>query len=190
MKITQTLILAASVLCLDLTGFVHAGPKSEYLLIKKAETEVESEGPKKLLEFEIETQAPIPVDGKSGAFGYAALTNGGNNLLVVVTHLPIDDSSFENPVSGFHTHVLDLKEPTDACRGANFEVDLDNSKKNQAFDADYNWRVKGNKIGVEKVAVADLADAGVETIVSFTLQPILDAKNSPTHLCVNVIDKI
>jgi len=45
--------------------------------------------------------------GKSGAFGYGALTDGGNNLLVAVTHLPIDDSSYEKTLSDIHTHALD-----------------------------------------------------------------------------------
>lgn len=47
------------------------------------------------------------MDGESGAFGYGTLTDVGNNLLVVVTHLPIDDSSYEKTLSDIHTHVLD-----------------------------------------------------------------------------------
>lgn len=129
------------------------------------------------------------MDGKSGAFGYAALSDGGNNLLVVVTHLPIDDSSHEKLPSGFHTHVLDLMEPTSACPHANFEVDLENSGKNQAFDADYSWSVSNSSIQVKDVPVADLGDAGVEAVVSFTLKPVLDAKGSPTNLCVHVVDQ-
>ncbi|OQK17414.1 hypothetical protein AU255_05910 [Methyloprofundus sedimenti] len=168
---------------------LHAAPIPGYLVLKETEVEVESEGSNKVLKLEIKTQAPIPVDGKSGAFGYAALTDGGNNLLVLVTHLPIDDSSYEHPESGFHTHVLDLKAPGEACAGADFEVDLANSGKNKAFDADYRWKTKGNKISVKKVPVADLGDAGVESIVSFTLKPILDANNKPTHLCVKVMDQ-
>ena len=50
---------------------------------------------KKILELEIKTTGKIPMDGKSGAFGYGALTDRGNNLLVAVTHLPIDDSAYE-----------------------------------------------------------------------------------------------
>ncbi len=42
---------------------------------------------------------------------------------------------------------------------------------------------------MKKVPVADLGDAGVESIVSFTLKPILDANNKPTHLCVKVTDQ-
>lgn len=169
---------------------VQAGQKPGYLLIKETEVEVESKNDNKTLDLEIETEAPIPVDGQSGAFGYAALTDGGNNLLVLVTHLPIDDSSYEHPESGFHAHILDLKEPGKACEGANFEVDLDSSGKNKAFDADYKWQTKENKISVKNVPVADLGDAGVESVVTFTLKPILDAENKPTNLCVTVADQI
>ncbi len=77
------------------------------------------------------------------AFGYAALTDGGNNLLVLVTHLPIDDSSYEHPESGFHTHVLDLKAPGEACPGADFEVDQTNSgKKTRHSTLTTQWKNK------------------------------------------------
>ncbi len=163
---------------------------NDYLKIKKTEVEVESKGKKKKLEVEIKTGQAIPMDGKSGAFGYAVLTDGGNNVLVMVTHLPIDDSSYEHKSSGFHTHVLDLKAPTDACKGASFEVDVASSGKNKAFDSDYKWKVKGDKISVKDVPVADLGDAGVEAVAAFTLKPILGADKKPTNLCVTVTDKV
>lgn len=187
MKLINQFIIPA-LLMMGATGHVSANPKG-YLKIKETEVEVKGSNEKKYLDMEIKTGKPIPVDGKSGAFGYAALSDGGNNLLVIVTHLPIDDSSHENPDSGFHTHVLDLKEPTAACPGANFEVDVASSKNNQAFDADYQWKVKGNKIEVEKVPVADLGDAGVESVVSFTLQPVLDKNKQATNLCISVVDQ-
>ena len=171
------------------SGFVLA-ETSGYLFIHNVKSEVEGKGTNKTLGVEIKTNRTIPMDGKSGAFGYAILTDSTNNVLVLTTHLPIDDSSHEDPVNGFHTHVLDLKEPTDACKTANFEVDLVTSAKNTAFDANYQWKVKGEEISVKKVPVAELGDAGVETVVSFTLKPILDANNKPTNLCVTVVDKV
>jgi len=93
-----------------------AAAQPDYLSITEVDVEVESKNSVKTLDLEIKTKANIPVDGKSGAFGYGALSDGGNNLLVLVSHLPIDDSSHENPKSGFHTHILDLKAPTDACK--------------------------------------------------------------------------
>lgn len=185
----KTQVFCSMVLSGVLIATAYAGDAADYLQIKETEVEVKAEGGKKTLELEIETKGNIPMDGKSGAFGYAALSDGGNNLLVVVTHLPIDDSSYEKAPSGFHTHVLDLKEPTQACSGANFEVDLENSGKNKAFDADYAWTVKKDKLKVKDVPVSDLGDAGVEAVVSFTLKPVLNKQGKPSNLCVHVANQ-
>jgi hypothetical protein len=66
---------------------------------------------------------------------------------------------------------------------------LENSGKNTAFDADYKWKIDNNKASIENVPVADLGDAGVESVVSFTLKPILDATKKATNLCITVVDK-
>lgn len=190
MKINLQSLFAISITAAALVvGNAWAETKTGYLSIKNTEIETKSSDGQKKLELEVKTQSAIPVDGKSGAFGYAFLTDGGNNVLVAVTHLPIDDSSHENPDSGFHTHVLDLMAPTKACEGASFEVDLANSAKNSAFDANYTWKVEENEVSIKNVPVADLGDAGVETIAAFTLKPILDAKGKPSNLCVTVVDK-
>jgi hypothetical protein len=183
----KPLIIVALGLLLSST---QAPAAQDHLGIKKAEAEWEYEAGKKTVEIEIETAKPIPVDGGSGAFGYAALSAGGNNVLVLVTHLPIDDSSYEKVPSGFHTHVLDLKAPTSACAGFDFEVDIESSKQNAAFDADYQWKVKGNEAEIEGVPATDLGDAGVENIASFTLKPIVGANGKPTNLCVKVAEQI
>ncbi len=167
----------------------YAADMTDILQLKSVETAVEADSAKKTLKLEIKTKGNIPMDGKSGAFGYAALTDGGNNLLVAVTHLPIDDSSYEKTPSGFHTHVLDLMKPTAACPGANFEVDLVNSGKNKAFDADYAWSVKKGKLTIKNVPVTDLGDAGVEAVVSFILKPVLDENKKPSNLCIHVVDQ-
>lgn len=188
-KNLQTLIGVSVVIAVFGFSSAYAETKAPYLSIKNAEVEVKSSAGQKVLELELKTQAAIPMDGKSGAFGYAALTDGGNNVLVAVTHLPIDDSSHEKNPSGFHTHVLDLMAPTKACEGASFEVDLANSAKNKAFDADYAWEVKGDELEIKNIPAADLGDAGVEAIATFTLKPILDAKGKASNLCVTVVDK-
>ncbi|MGR9085462.1 MAG: hypothetical protein ACU841_00105 [Gammaproteobacteria bacterium] len=187
-RINKFLILALAVAMTFASGMIVA-ETAGHLSISQLKVLAEGVGSNKTLDVEIRARQPIPADGISGAFGYAALTDNGNNVMVVVTHLPIDDSSHEDPKSGFHTHVLDLKAPTDACAGASFEVDLENSAKNSAFDADYKWTVEGNKVFVDNVPVSDLGDAGVEAVVSFTLKPVLDANRKPTNLCVDVVDK-
>ncbi len=186
MKKQSLIYICMAVLAISGSSATAAG--TDYLKIKSAEAEWE--GREKSVGLEVETNAAIPMDGKSGAFGFGALTDGTNNVLVLTTHLPIDDSSHEQAPSGFHTHVLDLKAPGSACAGANFEVDLDGSAKNSAFDANYVWSIKGNKVEVEKVPASNLGDAGVESVVSFTIQPILDAQKNPTNLCITVIDQI
>jgi hypothetical protein len=189
MKLIKKAAMLTATIGLYLTSASAMSEAAGYLSISRTEVKVKGKGDTKTLMMEVQTAEPIPVDGKSGAFGYAALSDDANNLLVLVTHLPIDDSSYENQESGFHAHVLDLKAPTDACKGANFEVDLENSGKNTAFDADYKWAVDNNRITVQNVPVKDLGNAGVESIVSFTLKPMLDANKKPTNLCITVADK-
>jgi hypothetical protein len=47
---------------------------------------------------------------------------------------------------------------------------LANSGKNKAFDADYAWSVKKEKLAVKNVSFADLGDVGVDVVVSFSLK--------------------
>lgn len=158
-----------------------------YLRIDKVSIEVETEEGSSELNVEIRTDGPIPRDGSGGAFGYAVLTGGFNNVLVLVTHLGIDDSQFEDPVSGFHTHVLDLMTATGSCSGFDAEVDIPASMANPAFDPDYRFKVRGREASIRDVPASDLADAGVETVASFTITPVF-AAGVLTNLCVHVVD--
>jgi hypothetical protein len=96
-----------TVLGISSSSAIAAG--TDHLKIKSAEAEWE--GLEKSVGLEVETNVAIPMEGKSGAFGFGALTDGTNNVLVLTTHLPIDDSSHEHATSGFQTHVLDLERP-------------------------------------------------------------------------------
>jgi hypothetical protein len=157
----------------------------------------------------VETAAAIPTDGASGAFGYAVLTESGNgpdlslgNALVLVTHLGLDDSGFEDPISGFHTHVLDLMPPTSVCSGASLEVDLVGSGDNRGFDLNTYWSVvkKISKNGDRNVANIGRAPIRllnsnpklrapkVEAVAAFTVEPRTDGPD--LHLCVFVIDAV
>ncbi len=162
---------------------------SDYLDLKNSSVKASRMDSKTTLDIELKTAGKIPMDGKAGAFGYAFLTDGGNNVLVAVTHLPIDDSSYEHVPSGFHIHVLDLKAPAAECEKANFEVDLENSGKNQAFDANYDWSIKKNKLKIKNVDVSDLGDSGVEGIASFSLKPVFNDQKTLAHLCVYVVSQ-
>lgn len=138
---------------------------------------------KKHLDIKIKTEGKIPLDGSAGAFGYAVLTGGFNNVLVLVTHLGLDDSTHEDPVSGFHTHVLDLMAPSTSCDTYDAEVDLVNSGLNSAFDADYDWKIHGEDASIKHVPISELGGSDVQGIVSFTVTPVDDAG---LHLCVDV----
>ena len=144
----------------------------------------------------IEVGADIPVDGSAGGFGYAILTESGNGddlslgkVLVLVTHLPIDDSDHEDPISGLHTHVLNLIGATSACTNAgdfDLEVDLSTSGDNKGFDLDSDWEVDGDTAWIGFTPTKLLNSGDVEAIVAFTVTPIPDAI-SPTNLCVDVV---
>jgi hypothetical protein len=190
MKTIKSITLLSTLAASILVPFSTWAETPGYLKMKEVEVEWKNKDKGKVLDIEIETAAAVPMDGKSGAFGYGALTNGTDNVVVLVTHLPIHDSSHVDPKSGFHAHVLDLKQPTAACPGATLEVDLEKSGDNSAFDANYAWSIKGTKIKIENIPVADLGDAGVENVVSFTIKPVLDAKQNPTNLCVTVAEQI
>jgi len=160
-----------------------------------------SNNPNTKVRVTVKTAAAIPTDGTSGAFGHAVLTESGNgadlsldNVLVLVTHLGLDDSDFEDPISGFHTHVLDLMSPSTACAGVNadLEVDLVGSGSNAGFDPNANWNVIGNvaKIGPTPIGILNsnpFGAPGVEAVVSFTVTPVLDPD---LHLCVFVVDAV
>lgn len=161
----------------------------DYLRLKEVEAEWKATADTRTVSVEVKTAAPIPTDGKAGAFGYAFLSDATNNVLVVVTHLPIDDSSYEKVPSGFHTHVLDLKSPSAACDGASFEVDIPASKANTQFDANFRWEAEGSEVEIKNVPVAELGDAGIETVASFKLKPVTGPDGKPTNLCVSVVDQ-
>lgn len=133
------------------------------------------------------TGADVPVDGTSGAFGYAVLTGGLNNVLVLVTHLPIDDSEHEDETSGFHTHVLDLMAPSAACDGFSAEVDLANSVANKGFDLDADYSIDGSEVSIGYVPTKLLGGDTVGAVASFTVTPVFDGENL-TNLCVTVVD--
>jgi len=63
-------------------------------------------------------------------------------------------------------------------------VEIENSKKNTAFGANYEWNIEGQKIEVEGVLVADMGD---ERSLIFTLKPVLDKESQPSNLCITVI---
>ena len=135
----------------------------------------------------IETKGDIPIDGTSG-FGYGILTDGSiDNVLVLVTHLPIDDSDHEDPTSGLHTHVLDLEGPDSECGGADLQVDLEGSVANKGFDLNAHWEVDGDTATVGFTPTKRLNDSTDVVVAPFTVDAVFDGP-SLTHICVTLTE--
>ena len=152
------------------------------------ETKSNAKGTNDRIKVHVEVGADIPLDGTSGAFGYAIFTGGGtDNVLVLVTHLPIDDSDHEDPTSGFHTHVLDvILGPTGACDGFDAEVDLANSGMNKGFDLDADWEIDGDTAWIGFTPTKRLNGVtDVDFVAAFTVTPIFDGPTL-TNLCLTV----
>jgi len=176
---TKTIILATALASIFVVSMLIAPAFSAgHVVLNKSEVEVKNGV---TLDVKINVNAVIPKD-ESSAFGYAALTDGGSKVLVLVTHVPaFDDSVFDDKKGGFHTHVLDLITPTLACPGASFEIDLGAT----ITDPGYTNNVNGKTVMIKNVPIADLGDAGVETIAAF-LASIVGPVGTPTNVCVTV----
>ena len=162
--------------------------------------------PNKRLKIHIDTGDTIPLDNTMGpAFGWGVMTDKGandlepDNVYVLATHLPIDDTAGEEDDSGLHTHVLDLKGFVDdevdcmSEHGAPFEVDVEESLKNKGFDLESDWEVDDDEIWLGNVPIKLLNSDDVDIVVSFQIFPIPDDAETVgelDHLCVlpNQID--
>ena len=135
----------------------------------------------------IDVGADIPLDGSGGAFGYGIFTGGGSdNVLVLATHLGIDDSDHEDPTSGFHTHVLDVIGTTESCDDFDFEVDLVSSGMNKGFDLDADWEIEGDTAWIGFTPTKRLNGVtAVDDVLAFKIIPVFDGPTL-TNLCLDV----
>jgi len=180
---TKTILLTTALATIFVVSMLIAPAWSAgHVVLEKSEVKVKNGA---TLDVKIKVRADIPKD-ESSAFGYAALTDGGNKVLVLVTHVPaFDDSVFDDKKGGFHTHVLNLIDPTDACGGASFEIDLEAT----ITDPGYKNKVDDKEVKIKKVPTADLGDAGVETLAAFTASVVFD-DSTLTNVCVTVISTL
>ncbi len=181
---TKTIILATALATIFVVSMLIAPAFSAgHVVLDKSEVKVKNGA---TLDVKIKVTAKIPKD-ESSAFGYAVQTDGGNKVLVLVTHVPaFDDSDFDDKKGGFHTHVLNLIAPTGACPGASFEIDLGAA----ITDPGYKNSVKDKEVKIKKVPTDDLGDAGVETIAAFTASVPSFTNGDPDNVCVTVITTI
>ena len=144
------------------------------------------------IDVDIRTGGNIPSEKGNSGFGYAVLTDVGdefvNNVLVAITDMGIDnyDGSKNDKLD---THVLDLTgDVSSDCSGSDYEVDK-SSSDNEAFDTTYPVDVKENKISIDNIATDDLASDTVKAIESFTAEAITQ-NGKIKHICIDIQDEL
>ena len=100
------------------------------------------------IDVDIRTGGNIPSEKGNSGFGYAVLTDVGdefvNNVLVAITDIGLDDYD-ESKNDKLDTHVLDLTgDVSSDCSGSDYEVDK-SSSDNEAFDTNYPIDIKATK---------------------------------------------
>jgi len=142
------------------------------------------------IDVDIRTGGNIPSEKGNNGFGYAVLTDVGdefvNNVLVAITDIGLDDYD-KSKNDKLHTHVLDLTgDVSSDCSGSDYEVDR-SSSDNEAFDTNYPIDVKGNKISIDNIGTDDLASDTVKAIASFTADAVTH-NGKIQHICIDIQD--
>ena len=139
---------------------------------------------------DIRTGGNIPSEKGNSGFGYAVLTDVGdefvNNVLVAITDIGLDDYD-ESKNDKLDTHVLDLTgDVSSDCSGSDYEVDR-SSSDNEAFDTNYPIDIQGNEVSIDDVDTGDLAGDTVKAIASFTADAVTN-NGKIQHICIDIQD--
>jgi hypothetical protein len=142
------------------------------------------------IDVDIRTGGNIPSEKGNSGFGYAVLTDVGdefvNNVLVAITDIGLDDYD-ESKNDKLDTHVLDLTgDVSSDCSGSNYEVDR-SSSDNEAFDTNYPIDIQGNEVSIDDVDTGDLAGDTVKAIASFTADAVTH-NGKIQHICIDIQD--
>src|SRR5215218_6773519 len=142
------------------------------------------------IDIDIRTGDSIPSEKGNSGYGYAMLTDVGNefvnNVLVAITDIGIENYD-ESKNDKLYTYVLDLTgDISRACSGSDYEV-ARSSSDNGAFDTNYPIDVKGNKISIDDVDKDDLASDTVKAVASFTTEAIT-RNDKIQHVCIDTQD--
>ncbi|MGI8833469.1 MAG: hypothetical protein ACR2IS_12660, partial [Nitrososphaeraceae archaeon] len=187
-KILLTVSLAA-ILALTVTGTTVSSNTAfaiqNYLQLRSA-TVTENGN----IDVDIRTGGNIPSEKGNSGFGYAVLTDVGdefvNNVLVAITDIGLDDYD-ESKNDKLHTHVLDLTgDVSSDCSGSDYEVD-GSSSDNEAFDTNYPLSIRGNEVSIDDVDTGDLAGDTVKAIGSFTADAVTH-NGKIQHICIDIQD--
>jgi hypothetical protein len=142
------------------------------------------------IDVDIRTGGNIPSEKGNSGFGYAVLTDVGdefvNNVLVAITDIGLDDYD-ESKNDKLDTHVLDLTgDVSSDCSGSDYEVDR-SSSDNEAFDTNYPIDIQGNEVSIDDVDTGDLAGDTVKAIASFTADAVTN-NGKIQHICIDIQD--
>ena len=142
------------------------------------------------IDVDIRTGGNIPSEKGNSGFGYAVLTDVGdefvNNVLVAITDIGLDDYD-ESKNDKLDTHVLDLTgDVSSDCSGSDYEVDR-SSSDNEAFDTNYPIDIQGNEVSIDDVDTGDLAGDTVKAIASFTADAVTH-NGKIQHICIDIQD--
>ena len=143
------------------------------------------------IDVDIRTGGNIPSESGNNGFGYAVLTDVGDesvdNVLVAISDIGLKNNDKSTKSDKLHTYVLDLTGDTSkACSGSDYEVDR-SSSDNEAFDTNYPIDVKRNKISIDNIGTDDLASDTVKAIASFTADAVTN-NGKIQHICIDIQD--
>jgi hypothetical protein len=144
------------------------------------------------VDVDIQTGGNIPSENGNSGFGYAVLTDVGDefidNVLVAISDIGIKNNDKSTTTNDkLHTYVLDLTgDISSSCSGSDYEV-AKSSSDNEAFDTDYPIDVKGNKISIDDVDTNDLASDTVKAVGSFTAEAITN-NGKIKQICIDIQD--
>jgi hypothetical protein len=143
------------------------------------------------IDVDIRTGGNIPSESGNNGFGYAILTDVGDesvdNVLVAISDIGLKNNDKSTKSDKLHTYVLDLTGDTSkACSGSDYEV-TKSSSDNEAFDTSYPIDVKGNKASIDDVNTNDLASDTVKAIASFTAEAITN-NGKIKNICIDIQD--
>src|ERR687891_460599 len=143
------------------------------------------------IDVDIRTGGNIPSESGNNGFGYAILTDVGDesvdNVLVAISDIGLKNNDKSTKNDKLYTYVLDLTGDTSsACSGSDYEV-TKSSSDNEGFDTNYPIDVKGNEISIDEIDTNDLASGTVKAIASFTAESIThDGKIK--QICIDIQD--
>src|ERR687891_688841 len=186
-----SIILLALIISLTVTvgsaNLVTAYAIENYLQLRSANVNHQNGD----IDVDIRTGGNVPSESGNNGFGYAALTDVGDesvdNVLVAISDIGIKNNDKSTNNDKFNTYVLDLTGDTSsACTGSDYEV-TKSSSDNDGFDTNYPIDVKGNEISIDEIDTNDLASGTVKAIASFTAESIThDGKIK--QICIDIQD--